>query len=392
MPVSLIREFVKLEAAGGLVLIFATIAALICANTPLAAYYAWLLDTPVAVQIGALVIAKPLILWINDGLMAVFFFLIGLEIKREFLEGELSTPAQVALPATAAIGGVIVPGLIYAIINWSDPEKLNGWAIPTATDIAFALGIMALLGKRVPLALKVLLTAIAIFDDLGAIIIIAIFYTAELSFLSLVLAAVAIGVLVMLNLFGVRRVGAYVVVGVILWVFVLKSGVHATLAGVVTGLAIPLRVEDEDGHSLLRHLEHLLHPWVAFAILPIFAFANAGISFDGMGLDSFTGPVSLGISLGLFVGKQVGVFGFMVIAIKTGLAPMPEGAGWRQLYGVALFCGIGFTMSLFIGSLAFEHAGFDAPIRLGVLTGSIISGAVGYALLRFSPVPVNARE
>ena len=296
------------------------------------------------------------------------------------------------MPATAAIGGVVVPGLIYAMLNWGDPERLNGWAIPTATDIAFALGIMALLGKRVPLALKVLLTAIAIFDDLGAIIIIAVFYTADLSALSLVLAAVAIGGLVLLNMFGVRHVGAYILVGVVLWVLVLKSGVHATLAGVVCGLAIPLRVEDSEGHSLLRHLEHILHPWVAFAILPIFAFANAGISFAGMGLDSFTQPVSLGIALGLFAGKQIGVFGLMVIAIKSGLAEMPEGVGWRQLYSVSLFCGIGFTMSLFIGSLAFEHTGFEAPIRLGVLTGSIISGAVGYALLRFSPVPVNSRE
>ncbi len=389
MPVTILREFLKLEAAGGIILIFVTVVALIVANSPFDALYGLFLNIPVAIKIGTLEIAKPLILWINDGMMAVFFFLVGLEIKREFLKGELSSPSQLALPALAAVGGMVVPGAVYAFVNWGNPENLSGWAIPTATDIAFALGIMALLGSRVPLSLKVLLTTIAIIDDLGAIVIIALVYTADLSFMPIAFAGAAILGLVLLNRFGVNRVGPDVVVGIVLWACVLKSGVHATLAGVVTAWAIPLEPDADEGRSLLERLEHALHPWVAFGVLPAFAFANAGISFAGINIESFVEPVMLGISLGLFVGKQLGVFATLFLVIKFGLAPMPEGTNWCQLYAVSLFCGIGFTMSLFVGSLAFEHAHFDAPIKLGVMTGSFLSAIFGYTLLKVS-LPATA--
>ncbi len=391
MPVSMIREFTRLEAAGGIVLVIAAGAALIFANSPLGGAYNGFLETPVAIQFGKLEIAKPLLLWINDGLMTIFFFLVGLEIKREFLEGELSKPSQVALPGIAAIGGMAVPALIYVAINWGSGENLNGWAIPAATDIAFALGVLALVGSRAPLSLKVLLTAIAIFDDLGAIIIIAFFYTDQLSLTALAYGAVAVAGLIAVNLFRVTHVAAYLLLGIVLWVCVLKSGVHATLAGVITALAVPLKTEDEGGHSLLRHLEHELHPWVVYAILPLFAFANAGVSFQGVGLYNFVEPVKLGISLGLFLGKQVGVFGLLWLCIHYGIAKMPEGASWPQLYGVSLLCGVGFTMSLFIGSLAFEHTDFDTPIKIGVFTGSIVSAVVGYLVLRLAPSPQPVR-
>jgi NhaA family Na+:H+ antiporter len=391
MPVSMIREFLKLEAAGGMLLVFASALALVFANSPLAALYAALIDTPLAVRVGALEIAKPLLLWINDGLMAVFFFLVGLEIKREFLEGELSSPAQVTLPALGAVGGMAVPAFIYVLLNWGDAQNLNGWAIPAATDIAFALGILALIGARAPLALKVLLTAVAIIDDLGAILIIAMFYTDNLSLIALVLSIVPMVGLAVANRLGVRRLAPYALLGIVLWVCELKSGVHATLAGVLTALAIPLKPAGEGQTSLLRHVEHSLHPWVAYAILPLFAFANAGVSFAGIGLQSFIEPVKLGISLGLFVGKQVGVFSMIWLAIRTGLAPMPEGVSWRQLYAVSLLCGVGFTMSLFVGSLAFEHSSFEAPVRLGVITGSLASALCGYLLLRLAPLPAPAR-
>jgi Na+:H+ antiporter, NhaA family len=389
VPISAIREFLRLEAAGGIILIFASALALILANSPLSDLYLASLEIPVAVQFGALKIAKPLILWINDGLMAVFFFLVGLEIKREFLEGELSTPSQFALPAMAAIGGMIVPALIYFYINQGNSSHLDGWAIPTATDIAFALGILALVGNRAPLSLKILLTAIAIIDDLGAIVIIAIFYTDNMSISSLMFGGIAIAGLFIINRMRVSRPAAYILLGTILWVCVLKSGVHATLAGVVTAFAIPMQSKNQDGTSMLKDLEHRLHPWIAFMILPIFAFANAGISFSGIGLESFMEPVKLGISAGLFAGKQIGVFVMLWLGIKLGLSPMPKDTNWRQLYGVSLLCGVGFTMSLFIGSLAFEHTAFDVPIRLGVLTGSILSAVCGYLLLRSGPEPEN---
>jgi len=392
--VSMIREFTRLEAAGGIVLAIAAVAALIFANSPLGGIYNAFLETPVAVQFGKLEIAKPLLLWINDGLMAIFFFLVGLEIKREFLEGELSRPSQIALPGIAAIGGMAVPALIYVAINWGSGENLNGWAIPAATDIAFALGVLALVGSRAPLSLKVLLTAIAIFDDLGAIIIIAFFYTDQLSLTALAYGAVAIAGLIAVNLFRVTHVAAYLLLGIALWICVLKSGVHATLAGVITALAVPLRTHDDEGHSLLRHLEHELHPWVAYAILPLFAFANAGVSFQGIGFYNFIEPVKLGISMGLFIGKQIGVFGLLWLCIHYGIARMPEGSNWAQLYGVSLLTGVGFTMSLFIGSLAFEHTDFDTPIKIGVFTGSILSAVVGYLVLRLAPSqqPVRVAE
>ncbi len=389
MPLSLIREFIKLEAAGGIVLIAASAAALILANSPLGSFYTAFLDIPVAIQFGAFEIAKPLLLWVNDGLMAVFFFLVGLEIKREILEGELSSPKQIALPALAAVGGMAAPALIYAYINWDSPQNLNGWAIPAATDIAFALGILALLGNRAPLSLKVLLMAIAIIDDLGAIVIIALFYTDELSLQALLFGLAAVAGLVVVNRLRITHPAAYLLLGIALWVCVLKSGVHATLAGVIAALAIPLAPRDGAETSMLKRLEHDLHPWIAFGILPLFAFANAGVSFAGIGVDSFVEPVKLGISLGLFLGKQIGVFGMLYLCIKLSLAPMPEGANWRQLYGVSLLCGIGFTMSLFIGSLAFEHSAFDAPIRLGVLTGSIACASFGYIVIRWSGTPVS---
>ena len=389
--VSMIREFTRLEAAGGIVLAIAAVAALIFANSPLGGVYNAFLETPVAIQFGKLEIAKPLLLWINDGLMAIFFFLVGLEIKREFLEGELSRPSQVALPGIAAIGGMAVPALIYVAINWESVENLNGWAIPAATDIAFALGVLALVGSRAPLSLKVLLTAVAIFDDLGAIIIIAFFYTDQLSLTALAYGGVAIAGLIAVNVFRVTHVAAYLLLGIALWICVLKSGVHATLAGVITALAVPLRTHDDEGHSLLRHLEHELHPWVAYAILPLFAFANAGVSFQGVGLSNFVEPVKFGISMGLFVGKQIGVFGLLWVCIHYGIARMPEGSNWAQLYGVSLLTGVGFTMSLFIGSLAFEHADFDTPIKIGVFTGSILSAVVGYLVLRLAPAPQPVR-
>jgi Na+:H+ antiporter, NhaA family len=316
-----------------------------------------------------------------------FFFLIGLEIKREFMEGELSSLGQVALPGIAAIGGMAVPALIYAAVNLGSPENLNGWAIPAATDIAFALAVLSLMGNRVPPSLKILLLAIAIFDDLGAILIIAIFYTADLSPMVMSLAIAPVALLVLMNLAGVRNIVPYVLVGGVLWVIVLKSGVHATLAGVITAFAIPLTVKRASGESPLKLLEHELHVWVAFLILPTFAFANAGVSLVGMSLESLTEPVTLGIILGLLVGKQVGVFGMLYLTIRVGWAQMPTGANWVHLYGVAALAGIGFTMSLFIGGLAFEHSGFEAPIRMGVLVGSIASAVVGFLVIRMARRP-----
>ncbi len=387
MPLTWLREFLRLEAAGGIVLMIAALAALVVANSPLGRLYLDFLEIPGSVQVGALVIAKPLLLWVNDLWMAVFFFLVGLEIKREVCQGQLSTRADIALPAAAALGGMIVPGLLYALINWGSAANVKGWAIPTATDIAFALGILALLGRRAPMSLKVLLTAIAIIDDLGAIVVIAVFYTADLSALSLGLAAVAVAALVALNLLRVTHIAAYVLVGAVLWICVLKSGVHATLAGVITAFAIPLGAKDEHGRSLLTELEHLLHPWVAFLVLPMFAFANAGISLDGIGFASLAEPVTLGIALGLVVGKQIGIFLPIWACIRLHLVPMPAGANWMQLYALAILCGIGFTMSLFIGGLAFDSAEHKVFVRLGVLAGSLVSAVAGFLLLRFSAEP-----
>jgi len=378
---SLFTRFFQLEAASGLLLIAAAVLALIINNSPLSYLYSGLLDVPVAVQVGALNIAKPLLLWINDGLMALFFLLIGLEVKREVVDGHLSKPSQVILPATAAVGGMVIPALLYWFINRDNPAAVAGWAIPTATDIAFALGVLALLGKRVPVSLKLFLMTLAIIDDLGAIIVIALFYSGTLSSVSLLLAAACLVVLIAMNRLGVVKLGPYMIVGLILWVCVLKSGVHATLAGVALALCIPLRTRNAETSPLLS-LEHALHPWVAYAILPLFAFANAGVSLAGMTVESFTHPVPMGIAVGLLLGKTVGVFGLTWLAVKLRLAALPEGAGWGQILGVAILCGIGFTMSLFVGSLAFapgssEYAGMD---RMGILTGSFFAAVIGYAV------------
>ncbi|WP_338526009.1 Na+/H+ antiporter NhaA [Pseudomonas batumici] len=382
MPLrSTFTRFFQLEAASGLLLIAAAALALIINNSPLSHLYGGLLDVPVVAQVGALKIAKPLLLWINDGLMALFFLLIGLEVKRELLEGHLSKPSQVVLPGAAAIGGMVVPALIYWFLNRDNPAALGGWAIPMATDIAFALGVLALLGKRVPVSLKLFLMTLAIIDDLGAIIVIAIFYSHELSTLSLMLAGACLVALIAMNRLGVVKLGPYLVIGLILWVCVLKSGVHATLAGVALAFCIPLRTRNAESSPLLS-LEHALHPWVAFGILPLFAFANAGVSLAGVQLESFTHHVPMGIAAGLLIGKTVGVFGLTWLAVKAGLAALPNGANWGQLFGVAILCGIGFTMSLFVGSLAFipgssDYAGMD---RMGILTGSILAALIGYAV------------
>ena len=383
MPITTIQHFLKKEASSGIILMFAAVFAMILANSPWAAYYDLLLDVPVVVAVGSLEIAKPLLLWINDGLMALFFFLVGLELKREFIEGNLSQPSQVALPAIGALGGMLIPALCYVALNYNDPAAISGWAIPTATDIAFALGILAIIGSKVPLQLKVFLTSLAIFDDLGAIIIIALFYTDQLSVLSLVISAVVIAILFGLNKKGVKDTSPYIFLGVILWIAVLKSGVHATLAGVVLAFFIPMKGAEGEP-SPLKSLEHNLHSTVAFIVLPIFAFANAGISFAGIGFDQVVAPVPLGIIAGLLVGKQLGVFGFCFIAIKLGWAKLPENVNWQLLYGVALLCGVGFTMSLFIGSLAFEQSA-DSPLfqdRLGIVIGSLISGIIGYIVIK----------
>jgi len=385
MVIDKLKEFLRMEATSGILLLIAAMLAMVVENSAAKYLYDALLGTPVEIKIGDFEIAKPLLLWINDGLMAIFFFLIGLEIKREFLAGELSDPARVSLPMIAAVGGMAIPASIYASINWGDPVAMKGWAIPSATDIAFALGILALLGSRIPQSLKFFLMTLAIIDDLGAIIIIAVFYTAYLSFSSLLLATIAIGTLFVLNRRGVLRLAPYMLIGLVLWAAVLKSGVHATLAGVLTAFFIPFKREVGETQTQLERLEHDIHPSVVYGILPMFAFANAGISFEGITLKDMFHPVPLGISAGLFIGNQVGVFGFSWLAIKLGISKMPQAVDWMQLYGVALLCGIGFTMSLFVGSLAFEQGGPDFAVddRLGILFGSLASGLLGYSVLRF---------
>jgi len=373
--------FVHHEAAGGLALMAAALAALVASNSPLAALYDGFLNIPVGVRVGPLAIDKPLLLWINDGLMTVFFFLVGLEIKRELLRGELSTFGQAVLPALAAAGGMAVPAAIYTAINAGDSAALRGWAIPTATDIAFSVGVLALLGSRIPASLKIFLLALAIIDDLGAIVIIALFYTEHLSPDSLLPAAAGVAVLWGLNARGISRPAPYVLTGLFIWVCVLKSGVHATLAGVAVALAVPLRPDTPGQPSLLEQLEESLHPWVAFAVLPLFAFANAGVSLQGLSLAKLLQSVPLGIALGLLVGKPLGIVGATWLAVKGGLAPRPEGASWRQILGIGMLGGIGFTMSLFIGTLAFPDPVHAAQLRLGVLAGSIVSAVVGYLQL-----------
>jgi NhaA family Na+:H+ antiporter len=385
------KEFLKKDSSVGIILMIATVLAMIFANSPLHVIYDFILDTPLEVRLGRHIhIGKPLLLWINDGLMAVFFFLIGLEVKREVLVGQLSSRAQIVLPGVAAVGGMIVPAIVYVMLNAGNSAALNGWAIPAATDIAFALGILALLGDRVPSSLKIFLLALAIMDDLGAIVIIAIFYSGDLSMTMLVLSAICLAILIVFNRLKVDNIAPYIWVGVFLWIFVLKSGVHATLAGVALAFLIPLKSKKDPEHSPLEHLEHALHPWVSYLVLPIFAFANAGIPLSGMGLSDLFQPVPLGIMLGLTIGKLIGVYGFSAAAIKMGVAQIPEKANLQHLFGVAALCGVGFTMSLFIGGLAFEHVGGDAATyltthRIGILSGSLIAGISGYLILKFAP-------
>lgn len=381
------RNFITLESAGGTLLLMTAVAALLIANSPIAHWYDALIGTPVAVQIGGLVIDKPLLLWVNDGLMAVFFFLIGLEVKREFLEGELSSPAHIVLPAFGALGGMAVPALVYAGLNWHDPVAMDGWAIPVATDIAFALALLSAFGTRVPITLKVFLLSVAIFDDLAAIGIIAVFYSDALSLTPMLVGGAALLIAVSMNRLGVTRTSAYVLVGVVLWAAVLKSGVHATLAGVLIALCVPMR--DSAGQSPLLRLEHDLHGPVALAILPVFAFANAGLSLSGLTVADLTHPVTLGVLLGLLLGKPIGIMVFVGAAIALGLARLPEGVSWSMLLGVSFACGIGFTMSLFIAGLAFEHGSgaYFIGDRLGILVGSILAAVCAYAVLSGSLPP-----
>lgn len=377
-----IRAFFNLEASGGIVLALAAIAAMIIANTSLNTWYESFIQAPVAIQIGSFEIAKDAHHWINDGLMAVFFFLVGLELKREVLIGELSNVKQIILPAGAALGGMIMPAVVYLLFNYNEPEFWRGWAIPAATDIAFALGILSLLGNRVPNSLKVFLVSIAIFDDIGAIIIIALFYTNDLSLGSLAIAGLCLPFLYLLNRRNVTSITPYLLIGVIMWVAVLKSGIHATLAGVVLALFIPLFDRTDPEHSPLEELEHDLQNTVSYGILPLFAFANAGISLKGAGFGELFHSVPLGIAAGLFIGKQVGVMLMCWLIFKLGISTMPKGMNFKQIYGAALLCGVGFTMSLFIGGLAFagETPLFDE--RLGIIMGSIVSGIAGYMMLK----------
>lgn len=385
---SFLQAFLRSEALGGYVLMAAALAALIIANSPAAPLYFDVLGSKLGFQAGPIVLHETVLHWINDGLMAVFFLLVGLEIKREVLDGQLRGVSRIVLPGIAALGGMVAPALIYVLINIGSPETLRGWAIPAATDIAFALGILALLGSRVPTSLKIFLTALAILDDLGAIIIIALFYTAQLKVVALAMAGALLVCLFCLNRAGVTRLTPYLLIGAVLWYFVLKSGVHATLAGVALALTIPLSPRNAGkpgAHSPLHDLEHALHKPVALLIVPIFGFANAGVSFAGMGLASLAQPVPMGVALGLFLGKQLGVFGFAWLAIKAGVASLPRHATFTQLYGIALLCGIGFTMSLFIGALAFTDAASVDATKIGVLAGSLASGLIGFLLLRIKP-------
>lgn len=386
---SFFANFFKMEASGGICLILAAAFAILLANSPLASYYDQLLHVDFGFVLGDGGFKKPVLFWVNDVLMVVFFFLIGLEVKREFIEGELSSWRQAILPIMAAIGGILAPALVFYLINIDHPENMAGWAIPTATDIAFALGVLALLGSRVPLSLKVFLTAIAIIDDLAAIIVIAIFYTGGLKFSALLVGAIFMAGLVALNRFRVISLASYLLLGLGLWVCIKIAGMHPTLAGVLVALCIPLSVPDrrdpERTFSPSKRLEHNLHGWVAFGVLPIFGFANAGVSFSGMTLESLFDPLTLGIATGLFFGKQIGIFALTYICVLIGLAQKPKQATWLQVYAVALLCGIGFTMSLFIGMLAFPDPGQAAPLRLGVIAGSVISAVMGYLILRYAP-------
>ena len=379
-----IKNFFKMESAAGILLFMSAILALILANSPWSHYYDLLLDTPVALQIGELIIAKPLLLWVNDGLMAVFFFLVGLELKRELIDGELADRRNIVLPGVGALGGMLFPALVFFWFNKDDPMALQGWAIPAATDIAFALGVLKLLGPRVPTSLKIFLTSLAIFDDIGAILEIAFFYTSQISLTSLIVVAACIPLLWFINKKGVEATSTYILIGVVMWIAMLKSGVHATLTGVILAMFIPIKSKINPEHSPLKELEHNLHSAVAYIILPIFAFANSGISLAGVGVEQMLHPVPLGIALGLIVGKQVGIFSLCWLAIKLKWTALPDNSNWISLYGIAALCGIGFTMSLFIGSLAYEETQFNIIFdeRLGIIIGSLVSALIGYFVLK----------
>lgn len=379
-----LRHFLRIEAAGGLLLILGTFLALICANTDLSHWYHEFMHTYIGISFGDWKLKLSLAHWVNDALMAIFFFVVGLEIKREIMEGELSSFSQAALPIVAAIGGIVVPASIFYYFTSADPMAVNGWAIPSATDIAFALGILSLFGKRVPLSLKLFLTAVAVMDDLVAIAIIGVFYSGDLDTDMLALAAAMIGVLLYFNFARSARIWIYLIFGLIMWYAVLKSGVHATLAGVTLGFLIPHDAFDRHGKRFANRLEHDLHPWVAFLILPIFAFVNAGVSFEGISMESFNHPVVLGITLGLFIGKQIGVFGASWVMIKCGLAKLPRNVNWGKFYATSALAGIGFTMSLFIGNLAYTTNDLQNYVKLGVLSGSLLSTIFGMLLLHFS--------
>lgn len=375
-------RFFRHDAFGGILLMISALAALLVANSSLSGLYDSVLSSYFAVTLNGEGLQKPLILWINDGLMAIFFFLIGLELKREMLEGKLKNPRDVILPGMAAVGGMIMPALVFVMLNWGNPLTMSGWAIPAATDIAFALGILALVGSRAPVSLKVFLLTLAILDDLGAIIIIALFYTAELKVDYLILALFPLAGLIFLNIKGAHRLAPAILLGTIMWFLVLKSGVHATLAGVVTAFCIPL--VDRYGKSPLHSLEHGLTPYVLYGIIPIFAFANAGVVLTGLSVGDLIAPLPLGIALGLLIGKQVGVFGVCFAMVKLGLAKLPTGATWTHVWGVACLAGVGFTMSLFIGGLSFDSQELMNQTRLGVLSGSVISGIMGFVILRLA--------
>ena len=384
MPIEILRKFFQLKTAAGILLLLAAIAAIVVENSFLSDSYSKLLHSSISLKISNFTIDKDLHHWINDGLMAIFFLLVGLEIKRELIQGHLSTRQQFSLPAVAAIGGITVPAIIYISLNFGNDVTTNGWAIPTATDIAFALGVVTLLGDRVPISLKVTLVAIAIIDDLMAIIIIATFYTSDVSIYYLLLAAVATSVLFLLNKKQINKLSPYVILGILLWMFVLKSGIHASLAGVLLAQFIPLNSKDSSSHSPLQNLEHSIAPWVNFSILPIFAFANAGVSFSGMKLNLLWDPVTLGIILGLFFGKQIGVMLFTYVGSLLKVCKLPSDISWAQYYGLSLVTGIGFTMSLFIGSLAFTDPEYQTSVRLGVLIASLLAGILGYFTLRIT--------
>jgi len=381
-----LKRVIEHESFGGVLLVTAAMIAMVVANSAAQPFYQGFLDLPVVMSFGAFEIAKPLLLWVNDGLMALFFLLIGLEIKREVLEGNLSKPEQLVLPGAAAVAGIAVPALVYVFFATGDETAMRGWAIPSATDIAFAIGVFSLFGTRLPLSLKLFLLSVAIFDDIGAIVIIALFYSSDLSTMSLGVASLGLAVLLALNLSNVRKLAPYVVVGFIMWAAVLKSGVHATLAGFALAWFIPLKPSEEGGKSLLKTMEHGLHPWIAFFVLPLFAFANAGVSLTGITLDTLSNPVTLGIAAGLFFGKQIGIFGVCWAIIKLKLTELPKGANWAQFYGVCMLCGIGFTMSLFIGSLAFEGQAlaYQTNVKLGVLIGSLASAVTAITVLTLS--------